>query len=152
MTDPARIPRSGHGAGPIADHRAPSDCPVCGEHLVVTRLGCGACGTELAGIFAPCEFCSLSSADLAMLRVFLASRGNLREVEKHLGVSYPTARLRFTELLQKMGLAQPDPDRAGRRAGVVPGEADDGGPARAEILAEVASGALTPQEAARLLG
>ena len=29
-----------------------------------------------------------------LLRVFLASRGNLREVEKHLGVSYPTARAR----------------------------------------------------------
>ena len=152
MSRTPRIPRSAsdHGSEVVPDHRAPSDCPVCGEHLVVTRLGCGSCGTELAGIFATCEFCSLSAAELEMLRVFLASRGNLREVEKHLGVSYPTARLRFTELLQKMGLARLD-GRSGNRPGDGP-EAADGGPDRAEILAEVAAGALTPGEAARLLG
>ena len=94
------------------EHRAPSDCPVCGEHLAVTRLGCAACGSELAGVFAPCEFCALTTAETDMLRVFLASRGNLREVEKHLGVSYPTARLRFANLLRKLGLGE----RAGARA------------------------------------
>ena len=132
-----------HGSDLVPDHRAPSDCPVCGEHLVVTRLGCASCGTELAGIFAPCEFCSLSAGELEMLRVFLAARGNLREVEKHLGVSYPTARLRFTEVLQKMGLAPIDETKT---------ESAAREPTRDEILAEVASGALTPVEAARLIG
>jgi hypothetical protein len=121
------------------DHRAPSDCPVCGDHLVTTRLGCESCGTELVGIFAPCEFCALSASELDMLRVFLAARGNLREVEKHLGVSYPTARARFTEVLQRMGLAESDEPQ--------PATA----PSREEILAEVAAGALTPAEAAELL-
>ncbi|GAB3923182.1 hypothetical protein GCM10011575_00660 [Microlunatus endophyticus] len=129
------------GSEPVADHRAPSDCPVCGDHLVVTRLGCASCGTELAGIFAPCEFCALSAAELDMLRVFLAARGNLRELEKHLGVSYPTARARFTDLLQKMGLADPAPEPERPTA-----------PGREQILAEVATGALTPAEAVRLLG
>ncbi|HEY9293671.1 MAG TPA: DUF2089 domain-containing protein [Microlunatus sp.] len=132
-----------HGSELVPDHRAPSDCPVCGEHLVVTRLGCASCGTELAGIFAPCEFCSLSAAELDMLRVFLAARGNLREVEKHLGVSYPTARLRFTEVLQKMGLAPIDESKV---------QPEPHEPTREEILSEVASGALTPSEAARLIG
>ncbi|SDS25233.1 DUF2089 domain-containing protein [Microlunatus soli] len=144
MSMPGR-PGTGHRHqtdGP--DHRAPSDCPVCGEHLVVTRLGCESCGTELAGIFAPCEFCALSAAELDMLRVFLAARGNLREVEKHLGVSYPTARARFTEVLQKMGLAESDEPKP---AAGPPGQ----GPSREQILAEVASGALTPAEAASLL-
>lgn len=131
----------GSGGEVVPDHRAPSDCPVCGDHLVVTRLGCASCGTELAGIFAPCEFCSLSAAELDMLRVFLAARGNLRELEKHLGVSYPTARARFTELLQKMGLIEPDAAAAERPTA----------PTRDQILAEVASGALTPAEAAKLL-
>ena len=40
-----------------------------------------------------------------MLRVFLASRGNMKELERHLGVSYPTARARFDSLLGKLGLA-----------------------------------------------
>ena len=72
-----------------------------------------------------------------MLRVFLASRGNLREVEKHLGVSYPTARLRFADLLRKLGLAD-EPEPQPRLT-------------RDQILAEVASGALKPAEATELL-
>lgn len=121
-----------------AEHRAPRDCPVCGDHLAVTRLGCGTCGSELAGIFGSCEFCALGDADRALLRVFLASRGNLREVEKHLGVSYPTARLRFNQLLEKLGLAEPT-------------ERPPSGPTREQVLAEVASGALSPAEAEALL-
>ena len=69
-----------------------------------------------------------------MLRVFLSSRGNLREVEKHLGVSYPTARLRFAELLEKLGLGEtPEPETALTRE---------------QILSE---GALTPAEALELI-
>ncbi len=122
----------------LHEHRAPSDCPVCGDQLAVTRLGCPSCGSELAGVFSSCEFCSLNDAELEMLRVFLTSRGNLREVEKHLGVSYPTARARFSALLGKIGLG------------------DEPGPAlaltREQILSEVAAGALSPTEAQTLLG
>lgn len=102
----------------------------------MTRLSCGSCGSELAGVFASCSFCALSDKENELLRVFLASRGNLREVEKHLGVSYPTARVRFNELLQKLGLAEP---------------AEPAALTRDQILSEVASGALSPEEAARLL-
>ena len=47
-----------------------------------------------------------------MLRVFLASRGNMKDLERHLAVSYPTARARFDALLGKLGLSEkaaPDP-------------------------------------------
>src|SRR4051812_13517265 len=131
MTERVRRPAARH------EHRAPSDCPVCGERLATTRLGCASCGTELAGVFASCSFCALSTAETEMLKVFLASRGNLREVEKHLGVSYPTARLRFADLLRKLDLADdPEPE---------PGLNRD------QILAEVASGALKPAEAQELI-
>ena len=120
------------------EHRAPSACPVCGDRLAVTRLGCGSCGTELAGVFTSCAFCALDEAETEMLTVFLASRGNLRDLEKHLGVSYPTARLRFNQLLEKLGLAEP--------AATAPAALT-----REQVLAEVASGALSPDEAAALL-
>ena len=49
-----------------------------------------------------------------MLRVFLASRGNMKELERHLGVSYPTARARFDTLLARLGLAPERPAPAPR--------------------------------------
>lgn len=118
-------------------YRAPSECPVCGGELVTTRLGCRNCGSELAGEFGHCDFCALDERETELLQVFLASRGNLREVEKHLGVSYPTARARFTALLVKLGLAG-DTDAAPAMT-------------RDQVLSEVASGALSPAEAAGLL-
>jgi hypothetical protein len=91
----------------------------------------------LAGEFGHCDFCALDERDTELLRVFLASRGNLREVEKHLGVSYPTARARFTGLLVKLGLA---------------GDAEPTvAMTRDQVLSEVATGALSPAEAAELL-
>ncbi len=117
--------------------RPPADCPVCGGMLHTTRVQCHSCGSEIAGEFERCEFCSLDDQQLELLRVFLASRGNLREVEKHLGVSYPTASKRLTGVLQRLGLAGSD---------------DVEEPlTRQQVLAEVSSGALTPQEAAELL-
>lgn len=118
-------------------YRAPADCPVCDGELITTRLGCRNCGSELAGEFGHCDFCALDPHEVELLRVFLASRGNLREVEKHLGVSYPTARLRFTALLTKLGLAgeaEPNPVMT-----------------REQVLSEVASGAVSPAEAAELI-
>ena len=99
MTPSAHPPE---GAGGHS-HRTPRDCPVCGERLVIHSLGCEHCGTELSGSFQPCAYCGLPPDDLETLRVFLVSRGNMRELEKHLGVSYPTARQRFAELLARLG-------------------------------------------------
>ena len=94
-------------AGPDVRRRAPRGCPVCGDALVLTRLSCDACGTELSGHFEACEFCAVSPDDRGLLRVFLASRGNMKELERHLGVSYPTARSRFDALLARLGIDRP---------------------------------------------
>lgn len=94
------------------DRRPPHDCPVCGDELALTRLSCSQCGTELSGVFEACDFCALNAEDRELLRVFLAARGNMKELERHLGVSYPTARARYDGLLGRLGIerAAPDPD------------------------------------------
>lgn len=121
-------------------YRPPSDCPVCGSGLALTRLTCGSCGSELSGVFETCSFCGLSDADRALLRVFLVSRGNMREVERHLGVSYPTARQRYAELLAKLGMEQTE--------AAAPAEPDL---SRADVLAKLARGELDIDGATDLL-
>lgn len=129
---------------PHRHHRSPRDCPVCGDRLRVTRLGCEACGTGLSGDFEPCEFCSLDSSDRDVLRVFLGSRGNIKELERHLGVSYPTARARFDDLIRKLGLtAPPTPPPP------VPPESPD---PRLTTLQALADGKLDVEQARRLIG
>lgn len=113
-----------------AVHRPPRDCPVCSQRLLVTRLGCPGCGTELSGGFVPCDYCGLPDDDLEMLRVFLISRGNMKELERHLGVSYPTARQRFTEMLGRLGLEEQ----------LVPVD-------REQVLADLAAGTITVDQA-----
>lgn len=114
-------------------HHPPTDCPVCDAHLVLTGLGCESCGTELTGRFVTCEFCALSTDDREMLRVFLASRGNLKDLARHLDVSYPTARARFDKMLERLGFT-PTPDPT------------------AETLAALARGEITVEEADARLG
>ncbi|MDR1791722.1 MAG: DUF2089 domain-containing protein [Propionibacteriaceae bacterium] len=88
-----------------SNHRkAPVSCPVCEGSLSTTRLSCSSCGTELVGEFGSCAFCSLNENDLQLIKIFLSSRGNLREIERFLGVSYPTARARYAQLMKRLGL------------------------------------------------
>lgn len=115
--------------------RPPLNCPVCDQRLTLTRLSCPSCDTELSGGFATCEFCALTNEDREVLRVFLASRGNMKELERHLGVSYPTARARFDALLAKIGI-----DRAAAPA-----------PTRVELMEQVARGEIDVDEALRRL-
>ncbi|MGH9069092.1 MAG: DUF2089 domain-containing protein, partial [Acidimicrobiales bacterium] len=118
---------------------APRTCPVCGEALVLTRLGCPGCGTELSGAFEACDFCALSAEDRELLRVFLVSRGNMKELERHLGVSYPTARARYDGLLDRLGLAPP----------ATAGGPD--GPDRMQLLERLARGEIDVDQAQRQL-
>ena len=129
---PAPGPRADDG---MPTHRPPRDCPVCSRRLALTRLGCPSCGTEISGAFAPCAYCGLSDDDLALLKVFLVSRGNMKDLERHLGVSYPTARQRFADVLGRLGLE----DRAAAPVD------------REQVLADLAAGRISVDQAEALL-
>ncbi|TMD98630.1 MAG: DUF2089 domain-containing protein [Chloroflexi bacterium] len=115
--------------------RPPSNCPVCNHRLATTRLSCPECSTELSGAFTQCEFCVLTDEDRDVLRVFLASRGNMKDLERHLGVSYPTARARFDALLGKLGIERPASPA----------------PSRIELMEQVARGEIDIDEALKRL-
>ena len=115
--------------------RPPANCPVCNHRFMTTRVACPECSTELSGAFTQCEFCVLTDEDRDVLRVFLASRGNMKDLERHLGVSYPTARSRFDALLGKLGI-----ERAAAPA-----------PSRLELMEQVARGEIDVDEAMKRL-
>jgi hypothetical protein len=80
-------------------------CPVCAGELAISRLHCRTCGTTLEGEFGVGRFGKLSREQMTLLESFLRSRGNLKEMERALGISYPTVRARVEALVQALGLA-----------------------------------------------
>lgn len=141
---------AGHG---LTTHRAPTTCPVCSTSLITLRLGCPSCGTELSGHFDSCRYCRLDAGDAQILEVFLRSRGNVRDVQAHLGVSYPTARARLGEVLDRLGLGEePAPGATAPAAPVeAPAVAAAATDRMAHVLADLAAGRLGVDEAERLL-
>jgi hypothetical protein len=118
-------------------HPMPTRCPVTGEPLEVTRLRGPRSGVVIEGNFMPNEFALLDRESLDYLRLFVKVRGNLKEVERMLGVSYPTVRARFEQLLRALGY-----------------EADtvhEPGESRADVLARLERGEITAEEATRAL-
>lgn len=84
-------------------YKAPSTCPVCGSQYEITSLTCKQCKSELNGRFEGCEFCSLNESEKGFLAAFIRCRGNIKEVEKELGISYPTVRNRLDNIISRLG-------------------------------------------------
>jgi hypothetical protein len=94
-------------------HDVIATCPVCTSELAVTRLHCGTCGTTLEGDFSVGRFGRLNREQTQLLESFLRSRGNLRDMERELGISYPTVRTRVEALIRALGFGprnDVDPD------------------------------------------
>jgi len=125
-----------------------STCPVCSSEMFVTRLQCRGCGTAIEGDFSVGRFGRLSREQLALLESFLRSRGNLKELERELKLSYPTVRARIDSLVRALGLADGpfaedgSDDGSGR---------DDTTGLRREVLERLARHEITADEAAALI-
>ena len=121
-------------------------CPVCSSELSVTRLQCRSCGTALEGTFSVGRFGRLNREQMALLESFLRSRGNLRELEREMGISYPTVRARVDALVRALGLGEPREDA--ETAPEAPAEAIDPAAARREVLERLARHEIGADEAA----
>ncbi len=102
-------------------HDVIATCPVCSGELAVTRLRCSSCGTTIDGEFSVGRFGRLTKDQQAILTSFLRSRGNLRDMERELGISYPTVRARVEALVRALGFGPRD---AGPEADDEAGDAD----------------------------
>lgn len=129
-----------------------STCPVCSSELAVTRLQCRGCGTAIEGDFNVGRFGRLSREQLTLLESFLRARGNLKELERELKVSYPTVRARIDLLVKSLGLGD-----AASVADDFAGDASTTGRngetigLRREVLERLARHEVTADEAAALI-
>jgi len=132
-----------------------STCPVCESELHVTRLHCNTCGTTIEGEFSVGRFANLDRDQMLLLEAFLKSRGNLRELERELGVSYPTIRGRVENLLRALGLGdgQPLPPTppASESAGTGAGATNVDSATRRSVLEQLARKEISAEDAAALL-
>lgn len=74
------------------------NCPVCSGKMIVSEYTCTECGTKIKGKFNRCELCNLPKDLLHFVKTFLVCEGNIKEVEKELGMSYPTVKSRLSKI------------------------------------------------------
>ncbi len=139
-------------------HDVIATCPVCSGELTITRLHCRSCGTALEGEFGAGRFGRLDREQLSLLESFLRSRGNLKEMERELGISYPTVRARVDALVRSLGFGDaPSPAddtdevMAADEDATDTGAAPAGSTERREILERLARREITADEAAAAL-
>lgn len=116
-------------------------CPSCDGELEIRELYCPACDIQIRGRFSAPETAPslrLNPEQQAFLRLFVMSRGNLSDVERSLGVSYPTVRAKLDDLIAAFAEESAAPAAA---------ESLD----REEILARVADGRLSPDDGMAML-
>ena len=113
--------------------QTPNACPSCGSPMVISELKCTGCDTVVRGEFFITPLGNLSEEQLNFVKTFVLSRGNIREVEGKLGISYPTVRAKLDEAIRAIsGSGEPTLTKA-------------------EILDQLESGAIDAAQAAELL-
>lgn len=120
-------------------HRQLHTCPACNGTMYVAEYHCPACGVTVQGAFAAFDgkLAGLSMKDQDFIEQFVLCRGSIKEMEKVLGVSYPTVRSRLNEIITRLGY---------QRGSFRPDKKE-----REEILEKLEQGEISAEEAARLI-
>ncbi len=118
-------------------------CISCGGRLEIRELYCESCDITIRGRF-PLEgggpFAQLSDDQLAFLHLFVTSRGNMSDVERSLGVSYPTVRAKLDELIAALSPSE-EPPAPSRPAPLT----------RSEVMEQVSRGEIDVDQAMAML-
>ena len=111
-------------------------CPICAGELVISRLSCQSCNTRIETELSFAPLMRLPGDLQNFVLVFIQCRGNIRDVEKELGISYPTVCKRLDLVNDLLARSDGSGDRS---------------LARGEILAKLERVEITAKEAAELL-
>lgn len=95
-------------------YEIPRRCPVCKGELTVKSLRCGNCNSELHGSFSLPRLARLPAEFQEMIELLVRCRGNLKEVERRLGVSYPTVSKKLDAMNMLLDATEMEDDRSAR--------------------------------------
>lgn len=112
------------------------NCPVCGGSVQITEIHCSRCDTTIQSRFELCKFCRLTAQQKYFIEVFVKNRGNIKELEKELGISYPTVRSKLDEIIAALGYQV---------------EQQKSSVNRKEVLEKLSRGEINKDEALKLL-
>ncbi|MBS4219799.1 DUF2089 domain-containing protein [Bacillus sp. FJAT-49711] len=111
-----------------------TNCPVCREALKITKLQCTHCHTTIENEFELSKLATLTQEQLYFIEIFLKSRGNIKEVEKELGISYPTVRGKLNDIVAAMGYVEKKSEVDERK-----------------VISMLEKGEITPDEALKII-
>jgi len=119
--------------------KLPKQCPSCNAHLQITRLSCSKCGTDVYGTYLPDVFSRLEPNDFDFIVLFVRTKGNIKEMERELGISYWTIRSKLNTIVENMDLVNSLPSIEAVSS------------QREQILKQLNDGLISVQEAAQML-
>ena len=111
-------------------------CPVCASKLEVTELHCNQCETTIKGSFQLDKFNYLTKEQKYFIEVFVKNRGNIKAIEKDLGISYPTVKKNLDNVINALGYGENQKDES---------------TSKEEILEQLSNGEITSEEAMEMI-
>jgi len=112
----------------------PADCPLCGGVVRITQIRCDCCSSEINSTFEIGPLSKLPAESQKFIAVFLRHRGNIKQVEKEIGISYPTINKMLEGINRTLGAEQIQPP-----------------PSRKEILDAIEKGEMSVKDATSIL-
>src|SRR4028118_1362383 len=103
-------------------------CPFCGDELAIRRLACAGCDTQIDSLLPISPFFRLPPDLQEFVLLFLRCQGKIRDMERELGISYPTVCKRLDLVNELLGNPTPATLR------------------RSDILEQLERGDITAQE------
>lgn len=73
-------------------------CPQCTKPMKVSVLHCNDCDVDLKAHFEDNPLLNLNAEMMHFLNVFILSEGKIGDMEKALGISYPTVKNKLQQL------------------------------------------------------
>lgn len=112
-----------------------SKCPNCSSQSIsVQTLICNDCETKVEGNLKLPRLARLNPEERNFVELFVIAGGSIKEMEKILGISYPTVKSKLDKVINSLNALKKDEEQS-----------------RIEILEKLENGEITSEQAIKFL-